>query len=124
MTNPKLVTLWRPVGKTELDLIQQSGYRRFPPRLPHQPIFYPTCNEQYACEIAERWNAQDEGVGYVTRFQVDAQFLSGYEPQNVGARRHKEYWIPADDLDAFNDAIVGVIELFREFRSNKQATQR
>jgi hypothetical protein len=34
----------------------------------------------------------------------------------VGARHHEEYWIPADDLDAFNDAIVGSIELLHTFR--------
>jgi len=33
-------TLYRPVGQEELNLIQSSGYREFPPRLPHQPIFY------------------------------------------------------------------------------------
>ena len=47
------MTLYRPVGLNELDLIAQSGYRRFPPRLPEQPIFYPVCNEGYAVESAE-----------------------------------------------------------------------
>ncbi|MBC8141560.1 MAG: ADP-ribosylation/crystallin J1, partial [Armatimonadetes bacterium] len=35
------ITLYRPVGQRELDLIAASGYRAFPPRLPEQPIFYP-----------------------------------------------------------------------------------
>jgi hypothetical protein len=39
-------TLYRPVGQEELDLIQSSVYREFPPRLPHQPIFYPVLNEE------------------------------------------------------------------------------
>jgi hypothetical protein len=47
-----LTTLYRPVGPKELELIAASGYRRFPPRLPDQPIFYPVLNEQYAVEIA------------------------------------------------------------------------
>jgi hypothetical protein len=34
------LTLWRPVGPTELELIQQTGMRALPPRLPEQPIFY------------------------------------------------------------------------------------
>jgi hypothetical protein len=38
------VTLWRPVGPAELDLIRASGMRAFPPRLPEQPIFYPYFN--------------------------------------------------------------------------------
>lgn len=39
------VTLWRPVGPKELELIQQSGMRAFPPRLPEQPIFYPVLSD-------------------------------------------------------------------------------
>jgi hypothetical protein len=35
-------TLYRPVGQNELDLILASGYREFPPRAPHQPIFTPS----------------------------------------------------------------------------------
>ena len=49
--------LYRPVGTAELELITESGFTRFPPRLPEQPIFYPVLNERYAREIAERWNA-------------------------------------------------------------------
>jgi hypothetical protein len=121
--NPNLVTLYRPVGQAELDLIAASGYRRFPPRLPEQPIFYPVCNEEYAVEIAERWNARDEGVGYVTRFSVLASHLETYERKIVGARDHEEYWIPSDELDAFNDAIVGPIEVVRTFRSGPPGAQ-
>ena len=62
---PATTTLWRPVGPKELDLIAASGFRRFPPRLPEQPIFYPVCNETYAVEIAERWNAKSDGGGFV-----------------------------------------------------------
>ena len=40
-TNDETLTLWRPVGPKELELIRQSGMRAFPPRLPDQPIFYP-----------------------------------------------------------------------------------
>lgn len=113
---PGTVTLYRPVGQVELDLIAGTGYGRFPPRLAEQPIFYPVCNEEYAVEIAERWNARDEGIGHVTRFRVRADYLRGFEPQVVGARHHVEYWIPAEELDAFNDAIVGRIEVVRSFR--------
>ena len=31
--------LWRPMGQKELDLIAQSDWMAFPPRLPDQPIF-------------------------------------------------------------------------------------
>lgn len=105
------ITLWRPVGREELALIEQSGWARFPPRLPEQPIFYPVCNERYAREIAKRWNAKNGGQGYVLRFEVDPTFLAKYETHGVGARYHQEYWIPAEDLEAFNSAIVGPLEV-------------
>ena len=64
--------LYRPVGANELELIKESGWRAFPPRLPEQPIFYPVLNEGYAAQIARDWNAKhnEERVGYVTRFRV------------------------------------------------------
>jgi hypothetical protein len=39
------VTLWRPVGPAELELIKPSGMRAFAPRLPEQPIFHPVTTE-------------------------------------------------------------------------------
>lgn len=53
------VTLYRPVGPAELALIEASGWRRFPPRLPGQPIFYPVLNEAYAVQIARGWNLRE-----------------------------------------------------------------
>jgi hypothetical protein len=41
----KTLTLHRPIGPKELQLIEQSGWTKFPPRLPEQPIFYPVMNE-------------------------------------------------------------------------------
>jgi hypothetical protein len=109
-------TLWRPVGPAELALIRESGMRRFPPRLPDQPIFYPVTTEDYAVKIARDWNVRDSGAGFVTRFEVRRDFLSAYDVQDAGGRAHREYWIPAEEMDAFNDAIVGAIEVVREFR--------
>jgi hypothetical protein len=117
MPDEELITLFRPVGPTELALIQESGDRAFPPRLPEQPIFYPVLNEEYAAQIARDWNAPSKGVGYVTRFRVRAAFLRPYPVQTVGGRVHQEYWIPAEDLEAFNQNIVGPIEVVAEFRA-------
>lgn len=117
----EVTTLYRPVGERELALIVAADYTRFPPRLPEQPIFYPVCNEEYAREIAERWNAKDGGRGYVTRFQVRADFLAKYQTHRVGARIHEEYWILAEELAAFNDAIIGGIEVVAEFVGEPQA---
>jgi hypothetical protein len=107
--------LFRPADKKELALIQESGYTAFPPRLPHQPIFYPVLNEEYATEIARDWNARNGNTGYVTRFQVRTDFLSRYQVQTVGSSIHQEYWIPAEELEAFNQNIVGKIEVIAEF---------
>ena len=67
-----IITLYRPTGPRELELVKQSGFKRWPPRLPEQPIFYPVTNEAYAI-------------------------------QKVGGESHTEWWIPAEDLEEFND---------------------
>lgn len=108
--------LWRPVGPKELELIEQSGMKAFPPRLPEQPIFYPVLTEEYAVKIARDWNVPASGSGFVTRFAVQTSYLASYAVQEAGGRAHLEYWIPAENLDAFNAAIVGKIEVVREFR--------
>ena len=66
------VMLYRPTGPSELALVETTGYKRWPPRLPDQPIFYPVTNEQYAIEIARDWKVQASGQGFVTRFQYGA----------------------------------------------------
>jgi len=113
------LTLYRPVGQAEYELVRDSGFRAFPPRLPEQPIFYPVLNEEYATQIAREWNTKDERsgfVGYVLRFNVRREFLNRYQTQVVGGRMHEEYWIPAADLSAFNANILGQIEVIAEFR--------
>ncbi|WP_454819377.1 ADP-ribosylation/crystallin J1 [Labrys neptuniae] len=109
------VTLWRPVGPAELGLIQASGMKTFPPRLPDQPIFYPVTARAYAVKIARDWNVPASGSGFVTRFEVDQTFLERYAIQDAGGKDHQEYWIPAEDLPAFNAAIVGGIEIVDSF---------
>src|SRR5205823_4284166 len=109
--------LYRPVGPRELELIHQSGDRAFPPRLPEQPIFYPVLEKDYAVQIARDWNVRHSGSGYVTRFHVRADFLARYPVKQVGAAIHREYWIPAEDLDEFNRNIVGPIEVIAEFHA-------
>lgn len=110
------ITMYRPVGPKELELLQQALFRRWPPRLPEQPIFYPVTNEQYAIEIASRWNVKDDKVGYVTRFAVRRDFMDRYPIQQVGGSYHTEWWVPAEQLEALNDNIVGQIEVIGEYR--------
>jgi hypothetical protein len=112
----KTLTLYRPVGPEELNLIEQSGWTKFPPRLPEQPIFYPVMNEVYAVQIARDWNVRDSGAGFVTRFAVDAAFAQRYPIHTVGGSVHAELWVPAEDLEEFNRHIVGAIEMIAEYR--------
>ena len=116
MNRMETVTLWRPTGPEELALVAASGWREWPPRLPDQPIFYPVLNEDYARTIARDWNVRASGVGYVTRFEVEREFLDQYDIQQAGGRTILEYWIPAEDLAEFNDHIVGLIEVVAEYR--------
>lgn len=115
-------TLYRPIGECELEKIAQTGYKRFPPRIQWQPIFYPVLTQDYADTIARDWNstdAQHNYVGYVTRFQVRNEFLSNYEIQTAADKTMLEYWIPAEHVDMFNDNIVGEIQVIAEFRHGR-----
>ncbi len=111
--------LYRPVGPKELELIRDSGWRRFPPRLPEQPIFYPVVQEEYARKIARDWNVKAGGAGYVTRFQVPTDYLAQFGEQLAGGKQHTEYWVPAEQLGEFNDTIVGLIEVVAEYHADE-----
>lgn len=112
----KTITMYRPTGPHELELVKDTGYTAWPPRLPGQPIFYPVTNEQYAKEIATQWNIKDSGVGYVTKFEVNKDFVDNYKVEQVGAAHHTEWWVPADELEELNKNIVGKIEVIGEYK--------
>ena len=109
--NQKFTTLYRPVNRKELDLIEASGWKKFPPRLIEQPIFYPVMNLEYARQISTMWNVPAYGVGYVTKFDVEANYASKFPIQNVGGHIHNELWVPAEELEEFNSHIIGLIEV-------------
>ena len=122
MTTKQTTILYRPVGQKELDLIRQSNWKRFPPRLYWQPIFYPVLTEEYAIYIAEKWNTKDSNsgyVGYVLQFEVEFDYIERFEVQKVGGRESLEYWIPAEELDIFNNHIAGTIQIIHEFRPDQ-----
>jgi len=114
-TAPGNVTLWRPAGPAELALVEASGWREWPPRLPDQPYFYPVVNQEYATMIARDWNVPASGSGYVTRFEVRRSFIGNYEVHQAGGQTILEYWIPAEDLAALNANLVGTIEFVAQF---------
>ena len=111
----KTTTLFRPVSQKELDLIEQSGWKKFLPRLVEQPIFYPVMNLEYARQISVEWNVPAYGSGYVTRFEVESNYLQQFNVENVGDRHHNELWVPAKELEAFNHHIVGLIEVIESY---------
>ncbi|HEY5268570.1 MAG TPA: GIY-YIG nuclease family protein [Candidatus Saccharimonadales bacterium] len=112
----KTVTLYRPTGPKELDLIEDSGGKKFPPRLPEQPIFYPVLTKEYAIKIARDWNVKDSGIGYVLEFKVKKEFLDNYQVQMAGGNSHQEYWIPAEEIEDFNNALVGKIKVIETYQ--------
>lgn len=108
------VTLYRPVGQKELELIAQSGYTAFPPRLPEQPIFYPVLTREYAEQIARDWNTKDESsgfMGYLLQFEIDAADIGNFQLHRAGGKQHLEYWLPAEELQEFNRHIQGEIRI-------------
>jgi hypothetical protein len=114
----KTITLYRPVDLKELILIIESNFSEFPPRLNWQPIFYPVMNEEYAVQIALKWNTIDEFSGYsgfVTAFKMDAEFIEKYEIHNVGGKIHNELWVPADKMNLFNSNILEKITVTKSF---------
>jgi hypothetical protein len=114
------VTLFRPVGQGELDLVEASGWKTFPLRLDHQPIFYPVLTEEYATKIARDWNTKDATsgfVGYVLRFTVANSALDRWPPQQgASGDAFRELWVPAEELEDFNAMIIGAIEVVAEYR--------
>jgi len=111
-------TLYRPIGLKELQLIIDLNFKAFPPRLEWQPIFYPVLNQEYAEQIAEKWNTKDEFSGYcgiVTRFDLPTDFLQKYEVHNVGGFIHNELWVPSENLNEFNSQIIGQIKIVKVF---------
>ena len=113
--------LYRPVGLKELQLIIDLDFRAFPPRLEWQPIFYPVLNQEYAEQIAEKWNTKDEFssfCGVVTKFDLPTDYLQKYEIRNVGSFIHNELWIPSEELNEFNSNIIGQIEIVKAFKGD------
>ena len=113
--------LYRPIGYQELELIANSNFLAFPPRLPSQPIFYPVLNLEYGIQIAKDWNTSDPNsgfAGFVTQFDVDDTYVSQFEIKIVGGRQHQELWVPAEDLAQFNRHILGEITVVAAYYGN------
>lgn len=118
----EFITLYRPVGQIELNLIKQSGCKYFPERLSWQPIFYPVLDYDYACSIAKGWNTNDDAngnVGYVTQFEIPFDYFKKFETQNVGAPNHNELWVTSGKMKEFNSKIISGIKVIKAFYGDK-----
>lgn len=109
--------LYRPVGIKEMNLIFESDLKEYSPRLPEQPIFYPVNNIEYARQIALEWNTKSAPgfCGFVTQFEIDENYAKRFAEHIVGSKVHSELWVPAEDLDEFNNHIIGKIQLVDSF---------
>ena len=110
--------LYRPIGVAELRLVAAAEWRAWPPRLSHQPIFYPVLTLEYARQIARDWNTTDESsgfAGFVTRFVLADDFAAQYPIQVAGGRAHQELWIPSERLEEMNENILGFIEVVESY---------
>ena len=81
-------------------------------------------NEEYAIQIARDWNVPASGSGYVTKFDIKTDYLKKFEVQNVGGEIHNELWISAEELEEFNNNIVGLIEVIKNFTNNEHKYPR
>ncbi|MEN8671348.1 MULTISPECIES: hypothetical protein [unclassified Ketobacter] len=104
-------TLFRPVGPGQLQAVLECDCRRFPARRPNQKFFYPLLHECFARRIAWQWHVLRSGVGYITAFEVITDYLQTLPVFTLGGPEHREYRIPAAQLEAFNDQIVGRIHV-------------
>ena len=104
---PDVVPLWRPTGPDEWEHVAASGYRAWPSRGAEQPAFLAVSDERRATTIAREVVVAHERAAYVTRFDVEAQWLSGVPAREQGVQ---EYEIPAGRLPELNEHLVGAIQ--------------
>lgn len=107
--------LYRTVGLRELELIAESGYRGYPPRLAWQPIFYPVLTVEYARAIVTQWNSREAEAGlcgFVTAFDIADAFVARYPVRQLGGGPvYRELWVPAEELAEFNAHIRGPVRV-------------
>ncbi|WP_205700120.1 hypothetical protein [Erysipelothrix sp. HDW6C] len=105
-----------------MEKILNTEGKEFPYRIETQPFFYPVINYEYACEIAQQWNINNEisgFAGYITVFEVDDEYIKQFTVHQVGSRTHVEYWIPSEELHNFNKNIIGTIRIKEAYFGNE-----
>ncbi len=51
----------------------------------------------------------------MTRFDITDAYAARFEPHIVGARQHEELWVPAEELEEFNQHIVGKVAVIEAY---------
>lgn len=101
-------SLYFPVPAIEYSFIRESGYTRFP--RPNRTFIHPVPTDAYARILAASWIVTHVNI-YVVHAFIAKDFIKSYTPrQTDSVGNHKEYWIPRNDIDKLNEAIIGVIE--------------
>jgi hypothetical protein len=114
--------LFKPVGT---GAHPRDWLSTVPTKVADATIFYPVLHEEYAVHIARGRNATDAATAATSLGSGSrSAFLQNYDVQTVGSSRHRENWIPADDVAAFNDDINGPIEVIYEFQGAGTAMNR
>ncbi len=103
------ITLYRCVDARELGLILTASWTRFPARSPDRPALHCVTSEDHA-----RLRARQR-TGYVVRFVVGGDAVGRFGRGTARSAGEVEFAIPAEELDAFNAAIVGGIDLIAEY---------
>jgi len=74
-------------------------------------------NKKYAAEIAGQWNVKynSDHKGYVTKFEIDDEYFQQFEVHIVDGDYHQELWVPAEELETFNQHIIETIQVIQTF---------
>jgi hypothetical protein len=94
--------------------VAAGGWRGWPV-LPDSPVFFCVPDRGYAMTIARERTVSAAGVGYVTRFEAERQYLDRCQVHRVGGGA-LEYRLAAEDLPDLNAHIVGAIVEEADYR--------
>ena len=48
-------------------------------------------------------------------FEIDDEYFHQFEIHVVGGAYHQELWVPAEELEIFNQHIIGIIQVIHTF---------
>jgi hypothetical protein len=73
-------------------------------------------NTSYASQIARDWNTRGGGIGYVLRFKSGERLPHQIPSADRRFASSSRLLGPAEELETFNQHIVGSIEVIAEYR--------